>query len=367
MSTSFNYPVLTKELSRLAKCALKLDAYFSLDIKQSTTIDLRELDLSLTSTWAMWNANGLHVFFPRAQNEPVERNQYRMSQLAGFTGPRIPFTLLAEDIELILLGMTKDVWQHRQRQRNKFLSEQGLGDERERLTQQLNFCKDQLTQMMALPNDGDEEAIHLLLRSYAGFESGPNSTPAAIARFLRFVSRGIFLYAIHDLNLSADLEHLSDVLSRGHDRYSELSLQKQAATAKWAASVDGRTALVRAMIILGLCESISGQTEKGLDKDEPVMQLALIAAATVVRAWITRALPSCTCLADLPASDVMNECTLLAESPELESWKHIGGKLLYKGENICCCNIHEWRQRFADRLHRPGWARQLNDLWPLTE
>ncbi len=313
----------------------------------------------------MWNANGLHVFFSRAQNEPVERNQYRMSQLAGFTGPRIPFTFLAEDVELILLGMTKDVWQHRQSQRNTFFSGQALEDEGGRLLQRLNFCRDQLNTMMGLPDDGDEETIQLLLRSYAGFETGPNSTPVTIARFLRFVCRGIFLYTILDLHLSADLEHLSDVLGTRNDRYSELSLQKQAAAAHWAASTKGRAALVRAMLILRICESIRAEPERGIDKDDPAVQLALIAAATVVRAWITRAVPSCTCEADMPAIDVMSECALLTESPELESWKDKGGKLLYKGENVCCCNIHEWRRRFADGFQLQGRTRQLDDLWPI--
>lgn len=90
-----------------------------------------------------------------------------------------------------------------------------------------------------------------------------------------------------------------------------------------------------------------------------------MAAATVVLAWVPRAVSTCTCNADIPAFDVMDECVILAESLELHIWKENGGKLLYQGINLCCCNLGEWRERFAECIHLDGRTKQLDILWPI--
>lgn len=292
-----------------------------------------------------------------------------MAQLAGFTGPRIPFTFLAEDVEVILLGMTKDIWLYGQSRRNTFFTGEALEAQKDRLLLQLGFARDQLNRLAALPNDASVETTQYIFQFYAGFETGLGWKEATAARFSRFVLRGMFLYSLLDLHIWADMEHLSDILrvsDNDYNTYSEQSLQKQSAAAHWALSAGGRTAVLRALLTLRLYENIKTR-QSSIEENDPVTQLALVGAAVVIRAWIPRAIPGCTCDANVSTTEIAIAPDLLPQSPCFDSWKTNGGKMVYGGVNLCCCNLGDWRQRFAEKLKSDGRTKHLNEIWPVTD
>lgn len=320
----------------------------------------------------MWNAHGLGQLYPRVRRELTQRQDYRMSQLMTITDTNLPFPLFAEDVELILLGAANDVWTYRRQYAASTAAH--LANQRMTIMVQLELCKHQLNRMygiQAYPKDHRAE-LEVMLTAYYGREE-EESSPVLLTEAMRRFSQGTFnaamLHSLLELHMCADVQQLVDTVSGiydGNELYTEILLQKELRVAEWAGSMDGRAAVIRAATALRLYEEFAANTGNDNNKClDPVVQIALLAASVVVRAWTQRVIQGCVCAASLPTLELGGMPGIVDDGPAFASWKATGGRLQYNGVAICCCNLASWRERFARALPEGGWRQRLDRNWPV--
>ncbi|KAJ3472219.1 hypothetical protein NLG97_g11179 [Lecanicillium saksenae] len=245
---------------RLAMSAVKLDRDIALLYNQSAFIHNEELNLQLASSFAMWNAHGLHELYRRVRRELTQRQEYRMSQLMSITDANLPFPLFAEDVELILLGTANHVWTYRRQ--FAAASAGDLANQRIGIMMQLELCRNQLNRMYSIqtfPKNHTAE-LEVMLTAYYGREeeeTSPVLLTEAMRRFAQATFSTAMLYNMLELQMCADVQQLIDITSglyEGNELYTEIVLQKQARIAEWVVSMDGRSAVIHALTILRLYE-----------------------------------------------------------------------------------------------------------------
>ncbi|KAM3515324.1 hypothetical protein MY11210_001065 [Beauveria gryllotalpidicola] len=372
---------------RLAMSALKLDRDIALLYNQSAFIHNEELNMQLASSFGMWNAHGLHVLYRRVPREMSQRQDYRISQLMNMTDASLPFPLLAEDVELILLGAANHVWTYR-RQCGAATAAADLAGQRIHIMMQLELCKHQLNRMYGVQSFPKNHAAELevMLAAYYGREEEETS-PVLLAEAMRRFSQATFnaamLHSVLELHMCADVQQLVDVTSglyEGDELYTEMMLRKQAHIAEWVVSIDGRSAVIRALTILRLYEehvaagpgggggggggddARRSSSSKSID---PIAHIGLLAASVVARAWVEGAIRGCICGAAVPALEIGGLPGLPDDGPAFSSWKATGGRLQYNGVALCGCNLMSWRDRFARGLPDGGWGQRMDRNWPL--
>ncbi|XWW97548.1 hypothetical protein V2A60_005532 [Cordyceps javanica] len=357
---------------RLAMSAVKLDRDIALLYNQSALIQNEELNLQLTSSYGMWNAHGLHVLYRRVPRELMQRQEYRMSHLMSMTDANLPFPLLAEDVELVLLGTANHVWTYRRQFSAAAAAD--LAGQRIHIMLQLETCRHQLNRMYGVqhfPKDHTAE-LELTLASYYGREEEETS-PVLLTEAMRRFSRATFgaamLHSLLELHMCADVQQLVDITSglyEGDELYTEMVLRKQARIAEWVVSIDGRAAAIRALTVLRLYEEHVADTGDADGRRlDPVVHISLLAAAVVARAWAEGVAQGCVCAAALPTLELGGMPGLPDDGPAFAAWKATGGRLQYNGVALCGCNLLRWRERFARGLPEGGWRQRMDRNWPL--
>lgn len=362
---------------RLAMSALKLDRDIALLYNQSAFIHNDEINMQLASSYAMWNAHGLHVLYRRAPRELTQRQDYRMSQLMNQTDANLPFPLLAEDVELILLGTANHVWTYRRQFVGAGAAATDLSGQRLHIMMQLELCKHQLNRMYSVqhfPKNHPAE-LEVLLTAYYGREEEETS-PVLLTEALRRFAQGTFaagvLHSLLELHMCVDVQQLVDITSglyEGNELYTEMVLQKQARIAEWVVSIDGRAAAIGALTILRLYEEHVAHAGGAADDArclDPIVHISLLAAAVVARAWAEGVAQGCVCVAaGVPTLELGGVPGLPDDGPAFTSWKATGGRLQYNGVALCGCNLLSWRERFARGLPEGGWRQRMDRNWPV--
>ncbi|OAA72313.1 Zn(2)-C6 fungal-type DNA-binding domain protein [Cordyceps fumosorosea ARSEF 2679] len=359
---------------RLAMSALKLDRGIALLYNQSAFIHNEELNMQLTSSYGMWNAHGLHVLYRRIPHELSQRQDYRTSQLMNMTDVNLPFPLLTEDIELVLLGTANHVWTYR-RQLGAGATPADLTGQHIHIMLQLELCRHQLNRMYSIqmfPKDHAAE-LEVLLASYYGHEDDETDPVLLMTEAMRRFCQGTFgaamLQLLLELHMCADVQQLIDVTSglyEGNELYTETVLRKQALISEWVVSGEGRAAAIRALTILRLYEEHVARTGNANSRClDPIVHISLLAAAVVARAWAEGVAHGCICGAALPTLELGGMPGLPDDGPAFAPWIATGGRLQYNGVALCGCNLLQWRERFTRGLPEGGWRQRMDRNWPI--
>ena len=309
----------------------------------------------------------------RLPRELTQRQEYRISQLMTMTDANLPFPLFAEDVELVLLGAANNVWTYQRQFAASTPAD--LAGQRINIMMQLELCKHQLNRMYSIqsfPKNHTAE-LEVMLTAYYGREDEETS-PVLLTEAMRRFSQATFsaavLHSLLELHMCVDVQQLVDVTSGlydGNELYSDMVLQKQARIAEWVGSIDARAAVIRAVTVLRLYEEHVANTGNANSKClDPIVHVALLAAAVVARAWAEGVLQECICAVAMPTLELGGMAGLPDDgAPAVVSWKATGGRLQYHGVALCRCNLLSWRERFARGLPEGGWRQRMDRNWPM--
>ncbi|PHH70835.1 hypothetical protein CDD80_5702 [Ophiocordyceps camponoti-rufipedis] len=334
---------------RLAACAFQVDTYLSLLCNQPPLLRREELALGLPSTFSIWNAYGLEVFFARHRDEPWRRGSVSMSCLDMAAPQLLPSAVLIEDVQICLLGAWNDIWLLQQLRRNRH----GAAAPRaEAVARQLRLCKIQLDGIADTMERPDVEGRYgdLLLRAYAGKElhTQPGWRQRVLARVTGHVVSARMLYHLLRLHLHADLQALRESDATTWQRRALM-------VREWALSTDGRAALLQAVLVW---RTYGEATETPADA---VVYMALSAAATVLSACIVDVVLGCVCRGS-EADAGVGPLSTAESAPGIPEWLARGGGLCLHGLAVCRCNAATWLTRFAEALARGGERWELGSM-----
>ncbi|TPX18601.1 uncharacterized protein E0L32_002458 [Thyridium curvatum] len=353
---------------RVVVSIFKIDAHLSLLTGLPPLIQCEELDLPLTSTFAMWNAHGLDVFPRRFRVEPHERGSRRMCDLLTFSSNTTPAVagpngeaslVLLEDVEAGLLGSVHLTWQHAQWRRRRFASEPSSCDieHQKLLDQMLSFWEVQLD---TIRTTSDPALLEAYMRAYAGREEEdkPEDRDGILARLRSYILHAALLYHLVALHAHADAETLLLVLTSDEPPPSSTpsssshARRREAQVWQWANSPDGRTAVLHALHALrSYRELLAGVgPRRAVD---PLAHLALSVSAAVVWVWLVAGGQACPCAQGITGLDLGR---LASGSAQAVGWTGVGGTANVDGRPLCGCDACAagWMGVFAAALGEEG-------------
>ncbi|PNY25464.1 Uncharacterized protein TCAP_04596 [Tolypocladium capitatum] len=353
---------IVERWKRLAHCTFKIDTYLSLLCNQPPLLRHDELDLGLTSTFAMWNSYGLDIFFPRRRTEPWRRGPHKMSCLDMASPQHLPSGILVEDVQVCLMGTLNDIWVVQQLRRNR---NDAAAIKADAIARQLRLCKIQLDTIEdALERPGlHGQYADFLLMAYAGKElpSEPGWRQRVVDRLYSAIFSATMLYHLLNVHLHADVQAIRDVtqispLSEPEPGTGSPTWQRKAMQIQeWAISTDSRAAVLHAMYAWRKYQEATPGLELRREPTDPVAYMALSAAATVLWAWTMNAVEACICAPELSKVDVSDGPSNAEMSPGIEEWVLNGGSSIFlHGMPVCKCSAASWLTRFAEGLARGG-------------
>ncbi|KAL3962540.1 hypothetical protein ACCO45_004063 [Purpureocillium lilacinum] len=304
---------------RFAVATLQIDVFLSLFCNQPPLLRREELDLGLTSTFAMWNSYGLHIFFPRHENEPWDRGAYKMASL-----------------DLCLLGTWSDIWLLQQQRRNR---SEAVAAKVAVVSRQLEAYERRL--------DGIEDAVErpelhgqyteFLFRAYSGkgLPSDPKWRERVLERIHSTMSRVRMLHRLLGMHLYADLPAVREIARiTPTPMWQRKALQIQ----EWAISPDSRAAVLQAMYVSRTYRESSAVLRSHPQQQpqlaDPVAYMALSAAAAVFWAWSVHTVDVCTCAPGLPL-DIGARRRAAEAGPEVDEWALARGGERWEMGSIC--------------------------------
>ncbi|XP_044716227.1 fungal specific transcription factor domain-containing protein [Hirsutella rhossiliensis] len=358
---------------RLAFCTFQVDTYLSLLCNQPPLLRREELDLGLPSTFAMWNAFGLHIFFPRHRSEPWRRGALKMSCL-DMTNPQLlPSGILVEDVHACLLGAWNDIWILQQLRRNRHDAAAARADA---IARQLKVCKIQLDAIVEATDRPDLHGQYtdFLIRAYSAKElpTEPKWRERVQARIHSYAFSVRMLYHLLNLHLRADVQAMRDVShtassmpgpESGGGATSPSWQRKVMQIQEWAMSSDSRAALFHAMFVWRTYQESAPALDLHQNPPDPIVYMALSAAAMVLWTWTMNAVPACICGPDVPKIDVSAGPLSAESSADIDDWVLRGGSgIMLHGATVCNCNAATWLTRFAEALARGGERWELGSI-----
>ncbi|KAI5462054.1 hypothetical protein BGZ63DRAFT_463172 [Mariannaea sp. PMI_226] len=346
----------------------KIDAYMSIARWQPPTIHREELDVALPSTFALWNAHGLDVFFKRLPREPADRTSYKLSEITSNPKSRARSLLLLEDVQLALCGLSPGIWNHLQITRRT--GKVGLESLRS-LAWHLEMWKAEMERISHLCSQtyGTEETAGLPFVAYLGrFTEDPvKERLFATLQIKSLVSEGLILYHIQGLQLYADLRTMNAVAlylaaPPPNEPCTPPRIENyQAQLHEWAVTTESRRALLHAIEVLRMRETGLGGDDVPEKDFDPVANLAVSLSALVVWAWTTYADTTCSCLPGMDHINIGVDPPDLQSTERLESWIHGGGTAAVHGVAFCRCVLDGWMARYAAALPQGDRVWELAD------
>ncbi|KAH6609809.1 transcription factor zn [Trichoderma cornu-damae] len=361
---------------RLATSIFKLDTYMSLLTQQPPLLQREEMGLGLTSTFALWNSYSLDAFLRRWPFEPLERSQHKMRDLALGSRQPISPTILVEDIQTRMMGVTNYVWILSEMRGNPNPALCVSPDQKELISARLKRCKLQLDGMTSVWEEPDQHKMHIefLLRAYSAAEEPfhENWEKPAQGRFLSFVFSATMLYHLLNMHIYADvhsfMRNLPAVASPGvtFSGLSSAAPMNKAEIHDWATSMDSRIAVSHAIFAYRAYGSASSSpSDLRPEAIDPIAHMAIAAGAAVLWTWIQNKAAACSCTGMPLAGELdFGFVPLGAEkSPEVDHWMRHGGNIWLHGVRVCRCNVDVWLSPFAAILSQGAKKWEIGDVF----
>ncbi|RFU82038.1 transcription factor zn, c2h2 / cys6 [Trichoderma arundinaceum] len=367
---------MKEKWKRLATNIFKLDTYISLLTQQPPSLQREEMGLGLTSTFALWNAYGLDVFFRRWPSEPLERSQYKIRDLALGSQQPISPIILVEDIQIRMMGVTNYVWILSKMRGNPNPALCISPDQKELISARLKRCKLQLDGMTSIWKEPDQHKMHIefLLRAYsAGEEPFHEDWEKPVqSRFFSFIFSATMLYHLLNMHIYADvhsyMQNLPVVSSPGVTP-SSLSATPPINNAEihdWATSMDSRIAVSHAIFAYRVYGSTtSSPSDLKAEVVDPIAHMTIAAGAAVLWTWIQNNSAACSCMSMPLAGELDFGFVPLGagKSPEVDHWIRNGGNIWLHGVHVCKCNVDVWLSPFAAILSHGAKKWEVGDVF----
>jgi hypothetical protein len=332
------------------------------------TIPSEELHFRPPTTFAAWNADGLHIWEERHIEEPMCRLSKSMHRMivddALETGLiQVGAPMLIEDIHLCLCAMQSDIWR---------LSNSGMSStscevndvlQRDSLRRHLERLNSRLERIIAQPvpvsNLDFGHGDHLPYRYYYGYEDHSETgwQEVVSARVKTILFDTVMLYFLLSLHLSVDVPNLSliakdqnlstiEEISEVHRRERE---QRQVATKGWASAPAARWALCQAIEVFVAYQNFKNGAgmSANVRSLDPICHVALCVSALIV--WAFCKFYDHGCEMCLPGSLQIVELTAWSLAgkqfeKEKEEWIEAGDRPprfrpQLQGIQLCQCNI----------------------------
>ncbi|KAG0646616.1 hypothetical protein D0Z07_7504, partial [Hyphodiscus hymeniophilus] len=366
---------------RISTCLFKIDSYLALLRGQPQLLTPEELHFTLPSTFALWNADGLHIWETRHSIEPQARRQTTICQIicepALETYSSVDGLMLVEDIQLGICAMHSKIWHLRELSRDNTGQEISNAIERDWLKRRLDAWKQLMGRIPLQQTDYIDfsQEQHLAMRYYYGCEdhSIPGWQLTVFDRPKNLIFDTIILYHLLSIHVSADIriltqlakdKHPGDSVKNEGEKYLKGKEQREASTRAWVKSASVRRALTHATDILVSYNNVSGLQNSHVD---PIVFIALSVSALIVWAYCMHGGEGCPdCLSgeqDLPFLDTPvveltkwsgpNTCQVFEK--DRETWIERGGcRGALAGLNLCRCNVDLLMAKFR-RCIRQGW------------
>lgn len=335
--------------------ALKIDAYFALTTYQPPIVRPEEISLMLSSPFSRCNAYGLDVFFSRESKQPQDRQRAAISAVAQ-SPQSLPLSgTLIEDVQLGLWGALSRIWTWKLTQ-NIYtpLSPQALA-ERAHFEVQLDGWASELDRLFHIWNapEQDPMASSFLLQAYCGKEEPSHEgwQGLVLARIGHHLFNTSMLFYCINLHLYADVRTIA--------RNTTLPPQDADVSAlliQWANSESGRNAMTYAISVLKTCEKTYAGDLPLDETFDPIVQICLINAALVARAWATSESRTCTCAILGTSVDID-----LDDKDRRQLWIQNGGAITVDRIPICNCALEVWLARFRTVLGRGARVWELDE------
>ncbi|EKD13377.1 hypothetical protein MBM_08460 [Drepanopeziza brunnea f. sp. 'multigermtubi' MB_m1] len=345
---------------RLAVYLFKIDAYMSILRDQPAIVVSEELHFPLPCAFALYNADGLHMWEQRQANEPIYRSQKSISEiisesaLAPIPGNETP--MLVEDTQTCLAALQSSIW----KACASPASQVGLVLQKDSLRRQLDNIKSRLDTILNQDSGvlefGQEE--HLPLRYYYGYEdhARPGWQNVVVARVKGLLFDTIIFYHLLSLQLFAEVRTLTNLAKDRHlGTVEEASAvhrqareQRITSMKQWGATPTARWSLCHAVDILAVHQNIAyhdgagnGASVRMLD---PVAHIAVSVAALVI--WVYCTLDIQGCEICTPGSATIIELMRWSVSgaqyaKEKDTWieEGKGCRVQLQGIQLCSCNV----------------------------
>ncbi|EHK44884.1 hypothetical protein TRIATDRAFT_242742 [Trichoderma atroviride IMI 206040] len=351
---------MKEKWKRLTTNLFKLDTYISLLTQQPPSVQREEMSLGLTSTFALWNAYGLDVFFRRWPSEPLERSSYKICDLALGSQQPISPVMLVEDIQIRMMGVTNYVWILSKMRGNPNPALCASADQKELIATRLKRCKLQLDGMAALWMDPEQHKMHIefLLRAYMGSEEPFHNDweKYSRGRFFSYVFSATMMYHLLSMHIYADaqsyMQNLPGITSSLAPCGITLPNPPNTAEIKeWAMSMDSRIAVSHAIVAYRVYSGHVSPSELKAEVVDPIAHMTIAVGAGILWTWIQNNGMTCTCdCMNVPLVDGLDFGFVRLEtgkSPEVESWIRTGGDVWLNGVQVCKCNVGVWLSPFA--------------------
>ena len=328
---------------------LKLDTYMALLSNQPPFLHTEELELQLPSTFALWNALGIDVFFERDPQEPKWREQLTMADFIG--GSAVPSSpLLPDDVALGLCGAYRDIWTWSRISRTGNIRSVDA-DAVHELVESWKLRLDDMANLWSEPQAREHE-INLLLRAYQGEEDdrNPGWEKSVLTRLCSICLNTTMLYHLLAINLSAETRCLNTAVlgswSLEGRPAATLGPSDRTRLEQWALEPRARNSVIHSLCVLKACENTFTIENIGHAVD-PIANVALCTAAIVTKAWLSAG-PSCCCTLEGMQSLEINDTSAK------DRWVRIGGAVLVDNVALCICSMGPWMARFVSALMQGG-------------
>ncbi|KAH8886319.1 hypothetical protein GQ53DRAFT_844873 [Thozetella sp. PMI_491] len=316
---------------------LKIDTYLFLVNGQCPRLQPEELDVSLVSTFAIWNAFPLDELYKRLPQEPFSRIEKTMSQLSQDSELLDRSEMLIEDVQFGLFSMASALWRFT-------LTGRGGGaftaGPKGLLVRRLDSWGYQLEKISSLLKAQETLTgpAEFPIRAYIGQEN--DLSPPVLTRIQRLLHETCVLQSIVSASLYADTHALGSFVrsqtdtSAGGQTPGASSMQ-DAGVRRWANSLDAKKAVLTSLAVLKIRESFSIEKDRIGRLVKPLADAALLNSAVVLRAWGAALEGSCHCgktsgrTTDV-ADAVSDIPVLVADAP-----------------SVCPCRAEEWLNRLA--------------------
>lgn len=348
--------------SRIVVSLYKIDAYLAIIRDQPPLLHREELDVSLTSTYSLWNAWGLDVFFKRLPHEPADRAGFKFSEVLSNPTSSARSLLLIEDIQLGFCGIALGVWNHTQRRRRGARpSAPSNTDSQASLSWQLECWKEELRKVsnVCIQSYLEEKTGEYPFRAYHGRE-GDNPAQRdlmAISQVKSLISESLTLYHLQGIQLYSDLKTFRSVAAHLANSMEDSSnpsprIQRyQSQLQHWIGTPESRKALLHALSILETREKdVSNPSSEDGSSLNPIVHVATSASAMVIWAWVMFAEEACSCVPGHNHINIGVDPPDLQSTTQLENWIQVGGTVALQNTAVCRCFLDGWMARCAATL-----------------